>query len=118
MSASAAWSQLGTILRPAPDGQAFRLLFGFRNATAKLRPARASAARHAIGMSYGWDCQSVDQKKGCGDDQKNTFHGCFLLVLENRTVILSCREVLLKDHFSRVACSEFVTRLATRIVLR
>ena len=45
-------------------------------------------------MGNGWDGQSVNQKKGCGDDQKNMFHGCFLLVLENRAVILSCLKVV------------------------
>jgi hypothetical protein len=40
-------------------------------------------------MGNGWNYQSIKEEQGCGNDEKRFFHGCFLLVLEKRTVILS-----------------------------
>jgi hypothetical protein len=34
-------------------------------------------------MRHGWNYESIEEHHGCGDDQKGTFHGDFLLVFEN-----------------------------------
>jgi len=62
-------------------------------------------------MGNGWNYQSIKEEQGCGNDEKRFFHGCFLLVLEKRTVILSWRSHARKDHIRPLACSEFVTRI-------
>jgi hypothetical protein len=45
--------------------------FGFRNATHELRFAGswATGAAYAISMGDGGDYQSVEEHKGCGNDQ-------------------------------------------------
>ena len=64
-----------------------QLLSGLR-----LTQGRAAArcACAAIGSYGGWNDQSAQEQRGGGEDQEGTFHGCFLLVTANWTVILSC----------------------------
>jgi hypothetical protein len=49
------------------------LAFGFRNANQKLRFAAtvstAACAADAISMGDGGDYQSIEEHKGCGNDQ-------------------------------------------------
>jgi hypothetical protein len=43
----------------------------------------------AISVRDRWNYYGIEEHQGCCDDQEGAFHGYFLLVFENRTVIFS-----------------------------
>jgi hypothetical protein len=55
------------------------------------RCTAVGSTRAAIGSYGGWNDQGAQEKCGGGEEHEGTFHGCFLLVTANWTVIFSCR---------------------------
>jgi|SRR5271157_985607 len=49
----------------------------------------AAGADRTLSVGDGWNGQSVNEQQSCGYYKQDAFHGGFLLVLENRAVILS-----------------------------
>ena len=79
---------------PLQAAMVMLIVSGFRNAIQKSGFAKAVSSTiapeaSAVRMSDCGDYQSVDEHQDCSDYEQNTFHGCFLLVLKNRTVIFS-----------------------------
>jgi hypothetical protein len=51
--------------------------------------ATIGTASAAIGSDYGWNYQRVYEEDSSCEDEQGTFHGCFLLVIANWSVIIS-----------------------------
>jgi hypothetical protein len=53
--------------------------------------AATGAGGAAVGSDHSWNNKSAYQQNGCCDYEDDAFHGCFLLVTANWTVIFSRR---------------------------
>lgn len=66
----------------------------------------------AVGPHDAWSCESAEEQNSCAEDEKHSFHGCFLLGVKNWTRDPCTSSPARNNAVKSVDCPEFVTRVA------